>query len=424
MAKRALYSMYSQYATFSRIGRLFPICIEEVAPGDTWSGKLGLLVRLSPLKRALLTDLYVDTFYIYVPHRLVSTDWEDFITDGPMDTPNVTLPSATIANNSYESLYYSAPSAGTYDVSALRIYALNLIWNEFFRDYQQATRLPTDAPGRLGIACNYKRDYWTLLQNAVTQAQTAGFAADVTSGTPDTVSAQEILRAIAQEKAAMRRATYGTRYIDILRSMGIRVNYQMLQRPEVVAVGRGSINVTDVVQTAEGATDPLGTLAGHGIAGQRLSIRRKTFPEHGTLFGLCLVRPVHVNPDYLDWFDTVRDFTSYYDPGLVSMPPVNVTTGDVSSEATTPTDSLGYWPWGDWYRRSMSRSHNGFGVEWTNAVGGNANPTFSNLKLIGPSDFDSVFNDTTYGHFQVSAVNKLKALRKIQRPAPSIVGNV
>ena len=86
--KRYMHSLNHQVATVGQIGTLVPTMIQEVAPGDTWSGKVGLLVRLSPLKRALLTDLYVDQFCFYVPHRLVVAGWEDFISDGPMDTPN------------------------------------------------------------------------------------------------------------------------------------------------------------------------------------------------------------------------------------------------------------------------------------------------------------------------------------------------
>ena len=93
----------------------------------------------------------------------------------------------------------------------------------------------------------------------------------------------------------MKRETYGTRYIDILRSYGINVNYQMLQRPEVVAIARNTVNVTDVVQTSAG-TGNLGDLAGHGISGGRLVLRRKSFPEHGTLMGLAVLRPPMTDP--------------------------------------------------------------------------------------------------------------------------------
>ena len=169
-----------------------------------------------------------------------------------------------------------------------------------------------------GRAVNMKKEYWTCIMDAQGKEQAEHFVdANVGSGTQ--ASALEILRAIAQQKASMKRATYGSRYVDILKSMGININYQMLQRPEIVGISRGAINVTDVVDTGGGT---LGTLAGHGISGNRFSMRRKTFPEHGTLTFCAILRPKQMQESICDWFDTPRDYTSFYDPQLVPLPPV------------------------------------------------------------------------------------------------------
>ena len=148
--KRSLYRLHHQNATLGDINRLTPFLIQEVAPGDTWSGKVGALIRLSPLKRALLQDLMVDFFVFYVPHRLVFADWEDFIAEGPMDTPTTTLPGINVVagSTSYASLFMHNNGVSTTTYSALRVYAYNLIWNEFFRDDEQATISPSAAPGR------------------------------------------------------------------------------------------------------------------------------------------------------------------------------------------------------------------------------------------------------------------------------------
>ncbi len=411
-----MHSLHHQVATMGNIGALIPTMIQEVAPGDTWSGKVGLLVRLSPLKRALLTDLYVDQFSVYTPHRLVMADWEDFISDGPMDTPNVSIPTLTVpaADTKYESIFYPSDSANPVAYNALRLFAYNLTWNEFFRDDQQGLRLPTDEPLKLGVSVNFKKDYWTNMPFPIGKAQSEFFVdTDVGSGTE--ASAIDILRAITQQKISMKRATYGTKYIDILRSYGINVNYQMLQRPEVVAIARGTMNVTDVVSTE--SSDTLGALAGHGISGTRLTLRRKTFPEHGTLMNFVVVRPVMTDSLLGEHFDRVRDYTAYYDPGLVPLPAQKMTRIDVfpTAQAST-TETMGYKPWGDWYRTAMSRVHVGLD-DW---VPGSQTFTPETsltdaLKRITQSAYDSLFNDTTYGHFQISAVNNVKALRQIPK---------
>ena len=84
--------MSHETANMGRLGTMVPIMAQEVAPGDTWSGKSGVLIRLSPLKRALLNTLYVDLFTFYVPHRLTQDNWEEFIAAGPSDNPTFQVP--------------------------------------------------------------------------------------------------------------------------------------------------------------------------------------------------------------------------------------------------------------------------------------------------------------------------------------------
>ena len=293
--------MYHQVATIGQLGKMTPFLMQEVAPGDRWSGKVGALIRMSPMKKALLHDIFVDLFVFYVPHRLVYANWEEFIAEGPASVPTYTLPTVSVGagSSSYMSLFMQANGVSATTYSALRLYAFNLIFNEFFRDDEQALRNPTDSPGSSGVQVNFKRDYWSELQAQIATADAEHYAPVAAS----LVSAKDILDAIARQKVSMKRETYGTRYIDILRSYGIRVNYQMLQRPEVCAIARGSINVTDVVQTASAT---LGDLAGHGIGASRLTLKRCVFPEHGTLMGIAVVRPTMVDSKLCDYFDKIR----------------------------------------------------------------------------------------------------------------------
>ncbi len=422
MIKRTMYSMSHNVATASQFGRLCPTMIQEVAPGDTWSGKTGILVRLSPLKRALLADVYVDQFTFYVPHRLVMADWESFIAEGPSDAPVYSVPTVSLddsVSQAYEPIFWnkSVPASGdTTIMSALRLYAHNLIFNEFFRDEQDALIAPALAPGTFGLAVSWKKDYWSTLRDDVGLTQPIHFA-DVTAGSPDRVSALEILEAIARQKIATKRATYGTRYIDILRSYGVNVNYQMLQRPELVAIARGQINVTDVVSTSNDSSAELGFLAGHGISGTRLRLKRKTFPEHGTLMSFVIVRPVQIDSNFVDWFDKPRDYQSFYDPGLVPLPPVAVTKADVIAITSNAdrADLLGYQQWGNWYRSALSRTR----ADLTTWLGRAASdPTSWNLvelRNMNPLNFNTLFSNTDFGHYQVSAVHSLRALRALPR---------
>ena len=419
-----MYSLRHQVATYTKFGHLCPTCILEVAPGDTFSGKVGMLVRLSPLKRALLHDIFVDQYMFYVPHRLVMAEWEDFIAQGPVQGSAILIPGSQPAPGSDETdcLFQPAHPTDVTTYTGLRLFAYNLIYNEFFRDFDDPIRAPGAFPGAIGEPVSAKKDYWSMLREAIGFVEPDQFI-DTDAGDGTQVSSTQVLEMIARQKIAMKRATYGTRYIDVLRSYGINVNYQMLQRPEVVGVARGSINVTDVVQTAPaagGGDDALGTLAGHGISGTALSLRRKSFPEHGTLMGFAVIRPVHADIAFTDYMDQRRPYESFYDPGLVPLPPVAITQQDmIGPSDTSITGIVGYQPWGEWYRGALSRIHPGM-EEWTGGFGINPDiqETSSSVRrYFGEvsAQFDQLFTNTDFGHCQISAVNSLRAARLIPR---------
>lgn len=424
MKKRTLFNMHHGTSNCSNIGRLVPFLRMEIAPGDTVSGKVGMLVRMSPLNHPLLHDLYVDQYIFYVPHRLVDSNWEDFVAAGPNN--GTTYKPTLIEGNPalWLTRPYTSPTTILY--SPFPQGAYNLVYNEFFRDQDRQSPVAADyvwtQTGDIGTDgtayISPKKHYWNLLRDELETG--TGAYAEVQSGTPDYVNAEDILRAITEQKLQMKRATYGTRYVDILKSFGVSVNYQMLQRPELVAVSHGVINVTDVVATDSATGSTLGSTAGYGVLGNRIRMRRKSFPEHGTLLGVMVVRPPFVDPQMTDYLDVSTGYEAYYDPALEIMPPVSVTNAAFCRHAQNPTTEAGYVPWGAWYRTPTSRMREGLEAWGLAAWGLTAqqwestdwqNIFFNSVNSGGTSD--DLFADTTFGHFQVSAVNHLRFLRLI-----------
>lgn len=430
--KRNMYSMFHQVATMGRLGMMTPFLRLEVAPGDTWSGRVGMLLRFSPLKRALLQDLYVDQYVFYVPWRLVWDEWEDFIASGPNPASPAPVPPTSMVND--PALFNIGGVAGH---NNLYRRAYNLCYNEFFRDELSAP-LPADdvpfsasvRPGEAGNMYIAPKRHWI---NELRDSSATGIPAQIdvrlsttgavwpglaVPGTSVMVQADDVLRAIAQQKLQMKRATYGTRYIDILRSYGVRVRHDMLQLPEIVSTAHGSVNITDVVSTSNAAGE-LGELAGHAINGSRIQIRRKTFSEHGCLIGFVCVRPPFVDKDLKDWMDSPTSYQDYYDPALELLPDQVYDMSRMLPSAVPGTEFHG--PWGQWYRGALNRTHTGLGTWTLDHFGGLAFAADDlRVSAVYQDDADALFNDVTYGHYQVSAVNGLKALRMIKRGNPAI----
>lgn len=124
---------------------LVPIFIDEVLPGDTFNLKGTLFGRLSTPAVPFLDNLYLDTFFFFVPNRLVWENWQRFNgeQDNPGDSTDFLVP--TVACDGVSGSIYDymgvpylegngADSGTTIDVNSLPFRAYNLIWNEWFRD--------------------------------------------------------------------------------------------------------------------------------------------------------------------------------------------------------------------------------------------------------------------------------------------------
>ena len=133
--RRYRYSLYHQTAVPGNLGRLVPLDHFEVAPGDTISGRVGNLFRFSPIKHALLTDIFVDTYMAYIPHRLVWSDWENFLAEGPSDSPTYSTPTLTATDGATdcEDLFFPYWNE-SFTYSAIPIRCYNLFFNEYCRD--------------------------------------------------------------------------------------------------------------------------------------------------------------------------------------------------------------------------------------------------------------------------------------------------
>lgn len=127
---------------------LVPIFVDEVLPGDTLTLRPTYLARLSTPEKPIFDNLFMDTFYFFVPNRLVWDNWQRFMgeQDNPDDTTSYNLPKIDTPSGGFNSEtvadYFGIPVGvefydavtPTDDPTALPFRAYRLIWNEWFRD--------------------------------------------------------------------------------------------------------------------------------------------------------------------------------------------------------------------------------------------------------------------------------------------------
>ena len=117
----------------------------EVLPGDTFNMRANIFARMTTPIYPIMDNLHIDTFFFYVPYRILWTNWEKFLgaQDNPGDSIDYTIP--TIAspvagfNESQIHDYMGIPpgvdfDAGPLDISAFPFRAYYKIWNDWFRD--------------------------------------------------------------------------------------------------------------------------------------------------------------------------------------------------------------------------------------------------------------------------------------------------
>ena len=140
--ERSTFARPSRTLTAIDAGKLYPILVDEVLPGDTFQLSAGLVGRLATPQRPFMDNLYVDTFYFFVPNRLVWENWQKFQgeKENPDDSTTYSVPQIEIQGGITMGLnrladYMGLPTiAEDMEVNAMPFRAYNLIWNEFFRD--------------------------------------------------------------------------------------------------------------------------------------------------------------------------------------------------------------------------------------------------------------------------------------------------
>ena len=138
---------------------LIPVLVDDVVPGDTFNVNMHFFARLATPLYPIMDNLFLESFFFFVPYRLVWENWEKMhgAQDDPSDSISFTVPVVSGNNTQcgegslwdYFGLPLSNKAAAHLDpddvtVSALPYRAYSLIWNEWFRDHNLQDSLNVD----------------------------------------------------------------------------------------------------------------------------------------------------------------------------------------------------------------------------------------------------------------------------------------
>lgn len=139
------HGSWTRKTTFNA-GFLVPFMLDEVLPGDMLKYDVTAYVRMATPLYPLMDNQRIDTFFFFVPNRLVWSNWVKFMGEqnSPSDSiaytiPQLVSPSGGFAVNTVYD-HFGLPCAGqitagqTISVNALPLRMYNLIYQQWFKD--------------------------------------------------------------------------------------------------------------------------------------------------------------------------------------------------------------------------------------------------------------------------------------------------
>lgn len=145
--RRTKFDRSHVYKTTFDSGKLIPVFVDEVLPGDTCRLNVKFFSRLATPVKPIMDNIYLDWFFFFVPNRLVWNHWQNFCfeQEDPDDSIDYVCPTTSLTGKADDTLngvgtlwdYFGLPTGLPNTISginALPFRGVYLIWNEWFRD--------------------------------------------------------------------------------------------------------------------------------------------------------------------------------------------------------------------------------------------------------------------------------------------------
>lgn len=177
---RSSFDCQSTHKTTFDAGYLVPVYVDEMLPGDTFRLNMTAFARLSTPIFPIMDNMHLDSFFFFVPNRLIWSNWQKFMGQqaNPGDSISYVVPQQVSPAGGYAigSLqdYMGLPTvgqvsnSGTVSHCAFWPRAYNLIWNEWFRDENLQNSVTVDLGDGPDNVANYtllrrgkRKDYFT-----------------------------------------------------------------------------------------------------------------------------------------------------------------------------------------------------------------------------------------------------------------------
>jgi len=175
---RSAFDVRHMHKTTIAANSLTPLYVDEVLPGDSLRQRMTALFRLSTPIVPIMDNVIVESFFFFVPYRLVWANWERFMGEqvNPTDTTAFLVPQVEVTDGDcvpgsmadYFGITLNGRPESMITVSALPWRAYQLIWNDWFRDEDLQDLVTVETDDGPDLASEYtlhprgkRADYFT-----------------------------------------------------------------------------------------------------------------------------------------------------------------------------------------------------------------------------------------------------------------------
>ena len=210
------------------------------------------------------------------------------------------------------------------------------------------------------------------------------------------INVNNLRQAFAIQKMLEKDARGGTRYREMLKAhFGVSIPDSTVQVPEYLAGKRIPLNMSQVLQTSETSTTPLGSTGAFSNTFSKDKMFVKSFTEFGYIMGVACVRTAQSYSQGIPRLFSRNRRYDFYHPVFANLGEQAVMTKElylVASDSNLPTDVFGYQEaWAE-YRYKPNLVSGGFApnagdsvlAAWTYTNNFTAKPVLNSSFIVQP----------------------------------------
>lgn len=221
-----------------------------------------------------------------------------------------------------------------------------------------------------------------------------------------------------------RSLQYGNRYEEFIqREFGIKPRDSRIQRPEYLGGGSSVLQISEVLQTAEGENTGVGTMRGHGVSAFSTRGVRFRAPEHGVIIGLLSIRPHGVYTQGVEKFWRKFSKFDYYTPELASVGMQEIWQSELYANGENFDTVFGYEGRYDEYRKLPNRVSGEFRdlLDYWNLARKFDEPPVLNGDFITMNPSKRIFAEQTQDSFLIMLRNSISSFRCVPKVAKNLL---